>query len=76
MKKCEIPKPKFDIGDFVAFKYTEMIERADDVPEVKEIRTAGEIAGIAITKHGQVWVVAYEVSKRIVEEDQLKLVRV
>lgn len=52
MKKCELPKPKFDIDDLVAFNLSvENEERADGVPmPARSKRGAGTVKQIRIVK--------------------------
>lgn len=62
MKKCDIPKPNFDVGELVAYKTTVSEERGDGVPFLKEVKGAGTIRFLQITKgFDQKWSIQYAV---------------
>lgn len=79
MKKCEMPKPKFDIDDLVAFNIAVVgEERADDVPlPPRSKKGAGTISQIIVVKDVlSKWVVSYRVGTEpeVMLESQLKKV--
>lgn len=72
--KVEIPKPKFDVGDLVAFKFEQTETRSDDVPLVREVKGAGVVQLVDICKDQNGWTVGYIVEGNALVEGQMKLI--
>lgn len=73
MKKMEIPKPKFDIDDLVAYRFTKTEDRADDVPVTSEIKGAGPVTHIELMKiKGSGWSVSYIANGVAMKEADMK----
>lgn len=72
MKKCEIPKPAFDTGELVAYKTTRSEERGDGVPYLKDVKGAGTIRSLTITKSLDKWSISYSVDDMDLSEGEMK----
>lgn len=78
MKKCEMPKPKFDVGDIVAYSRQVTENRADDVPVQKTIKGAGEVESVSLTKVKGGWAINYTLANvtDCFQENEMKRVNI